>query len=686
MTSQNSGEDSSGALDIRALTWNVGSQGASDNAVTDFAERLKGGDVILVGTQEEQSKENRRLDTLLLDKLNGGLKEGEPKYVIVEHINDGRNWAGDGFKNQLKGKGVQQTRTTMIVREPYSFQSASVKQVKDKDNKRKSIGTIKGNLCDGSGRVIMPLSFSSGHLESYYESQRSKHMEDWASKSMPHEDSLDRLSFGDLVESAKMVSLFQGDLNCRDYSTADGKNIDPGHSMTLASLGFDIEKHAHELDGKKNIKANGVHGTYGVVHDKDGKQLISPELKRLAKLAEGKELSSKRAGVTKGGNLDRVAIATGRQVEDGTYEIIRGSREGDIKTKEKKGTVIDFVYGSDHAPVIRTMKVSAADSDVSIACNATIKRMPNIQKDIDTLENFMETLQLHGETAAMDSIRLYDQELNKVSLFKTALGIDVSGKSDLSTPEIKRIVQSRIDSLKKISEGFNEIRDDLIRVSSKDSIDHLDKELIMAAYKGFTEANQARVRTDNGGPYRAESYDDCLYAVKIYNLVAGNSSELRDDSNASFGETAEDESEIPIYGVYPEKGMSTEVDNPMHAEVYIYDIPEESLDEQYSGDGNKNDDEIELIRDLRAVVTSRDQVSIDLDDDPLADSYDYDAEFCVSEKRETMTNQVDTIKENDTETIKSRALREHNKDEEKPSLDSPESNKENMAPNGFRSQ
>ena len=349
-------------VDIKAVTWNVGNSGANASAVAAIKKNVAGGDVIVVGTQEEQvlsSKRNifsstliaattgitgvsspdlasNRLDSLLVTALNADNPDLSRPYRLVTYVREA-SLAGDGAANRIQGKGQQQTRTSVIVRELYVLEDINTSSIKDSKNSNKAICNIQGTLKrkTNTGTIdIMPINLASGHLESYGEGQRREHTQNWVNQTV-NSNASDTPDFEQIVRMGKQFNLMEGDLNMRDHAMKDGSSRDPGNSSALSGSGFDIGAHSTTSDGST------AHGTYSVVRGSNGEQVNAPDPK-MVKHYEKKNKAGKRAGVNKGGHLDRIAVNVGRTYTSGDYITVRG-KEGDRKRKEKKEVLQNFI-------------------------------------------------------------------------------------------------------------------------------------------------------------------------------------------------------------------------------------------------------------------------------------------------------------------------------------------------------
>ncbi|MBT4962864.1 MAG: hypothetical protein HON32_01670, partial [Francisellaceae bacterium] len=175
---------------IKAVTWNIGNSGANASAVAAIKKKVADGDVIVVGTQEEQvlsSKRNifsstliaattgitgvsspdlasNRLDSLLVTALNADNPDPSRPYRLVTYVREA-SLAGDGAANRIQGKGQQQTRTSVIVRELYVLEDINTSSIKDSKNSNKAICNIQGTLKrkTNTGTIdIMPINLASG--------------------------------------------------------------------------------------------------------------------------------------------------------------------------------------------------------------------------------------------------------------------------------------------------------------------------------------------------------------------------------------------------------------------------------------------------------------------------------------------------------------------------------------------
>ena len=438
-------------IDIRAITWNIGSKKPKLAAIEALTKQMIGADVIAVATQEEKcSKDAQRLHNQMLAKLNA-LHTGVYKIVTID---DG----ADTFRETSAGGALsgQHTRTTLIVKEPYKFDpNPTVTITDDHESKQsaslnrhhnKTIIDIAGTLTNGSGNT-MDINFGSGHLESNAESSRRVHTDEYL-ETMGVKTTHNS-SFDELVAEAARVRVFMGDTNERDLLMADGSTRNPGETMAMRGFGYDTHELPHSTKNGHN-EAN-MEGSYGVEHDGDGNQIHNASKK-----------ASSRPHVTEGGHLDRIAIAAGRKVTTSTYATLVDGADLNKKGKLR-------YWGSDHAPVVRQMKVSVETSKAQMVTNLITARLPDFTDDIERRKHVIKEINKayadHEERrmpseAVMEglkSVRLYDrQALNSNNLLKKAFGITSVDTTDLAevistikTEIAKReVMQSQVQTIK----------------------------------------------------------------------------------------------------------------------------------------------------------------------------------------------------------------------------------------------
>jgi hypothetical protein len=492
-------------VDIRSVTWNVGGKTPPSDAVAILAEKLKGADVIAIGTQEENGKDKDRLHEQLLRTLNESITLGG-QYRIVEV--DGKNYRHTTAGGVLSGK--QHTRTTIIVKEPYDFDPApTVTVVDDLKSQKSSLipveynktiidisGTLKALTPDGRKETIMDVSIASGHMESNAEKSRRNHTDSYLDEKGMLEDAS---SFDEIVKEASRVSIFMGDTNERDYFMADGSTQNPGETMNLKGFGFDTQKtpistssgaHVNEqnpisIEGKvkgKEKVLEGVtklEGSYGVTLNDDGIQ----EAKKCKK-------NKDRPHVTEGGHLDRVSISTGRNINDSAYETVV-----DGVGFNKKGKI--RYWGSDHAPVIRSTKINTQINTTTLVANFINSRIPDFPRQLASIQKVQEQIKLAVQagvdgtdaiTEGIKSIRLYDDKSDNATILKKSFGIEVvepnnvqSVLDNLATVESK--LQVICDSCKSLKETINSI-------AKKDTLTPDETTWLVLTYNNISSLSQ----------------------------------------------------------------------------------------------------------------------------------------------------------------------------------------------------
>lgn len=497
-------------VDIRAITWNVGGKTPSKDAVSVLLKSVQGADVIALGTQEEDGKDKNRLHEQLLKSLNAA---GDGTYKIVEVANDERTYRKTSAGSLGKSFSDQQTRTTIIVKEPYSFDPKPiVLAVDDKSSvtapfsqdKNKTLINISGSLvrAEGDGTVtpVMNVSIGSGHMESNAEESRRIHTDSYLAETSTM---VKAENFNDLLDEASKVHIVMGDTNERDYLTGGGE-VRPGigNQMAMCGMGFDIDKRPistmkgvsisednpisikGEVKGqvKKISGITSFEGSYGVVIDNKGQQVYVKSKK-----------SSSRPHVTEGGHLDRVAVATGLNVQNTGYATVADGVAFNSKGKIR-------YWGSDHAPVVRSVSIDADTSQNAKAANFILARLPDFADRINNLTALVRKIEEVADSGryedfeddeiiaeALSSFKIYDVKGNNADIIKKTFGFDCDVDSVESAVES---ILEEFDRTLELQDQVDEVYDALNNIKKIDgSLDNEIERWMLDTFNSVSNVN-----------------------------------------------------------------------------------------------------------------------------------------------------------------------------------------------------
>lgn len=454
-------------IKITAVTWNLGNQTASQEAVSAVIDQILPDDgtppvVVGVATQEELASTGKRLHEQVADGLNKrlGLAEGE-RYRVV-YVDSHKTYAG--FNNMLKDRQFSafaeiiftsnnQVSNAVIVKEPYEFENPESKIYYESGATRsnKSIIRIKGTL-KKDNEPIMDVSIAGTHLNSYKEVSRRDHL----SRFLEGEGLSDKVydSIEELYEDASQFSIFMGDVNERDELMADGSTKNPTDEFALRGFGYDIDRVPHQkIDGKT------IHGTYGILMQ-DGKQV------------RGTPDAKGRLHCTREGHLDRIACNSGLSVQTEQYG---GEFHGEnCEFGEKKS----YFNGADHFPVTRNFSVTPPNPQekMAIACDYVLRRIPDGTAEMDELKRLKKALKNSDKAAFLNQLRAmqhFDDTLSPEEYLCQRLDIHptITFNQMFENQEKHILIYSHLDSeisqLQGVKETMQQHADELNRIKAK---------------------------------------------------------------------------------------------------------------------------------------------------------------------------------------------------------------------------
>ncbi len=394
---------------MKAITWNMGNQEASSEAVDAILAQFDGSTptIIALSTQEEFASGDDRLQIKLWNKLNEGLDEKD-KYDFVITDDPQFHTTFAGANNSIKTfagaifTDKNRVSSVVLVKRPYKLDKAEARidfepdKGKDKDSnkkKNKSIITIKGTLVGPEGS-LMDVSISGGHLNAKSDAGRRKH----ANKFFKKEGLLGSdKSFAEIYKEASTFRLIMGDFNERDYLKKDGTTQDGSDETNLARLGYDMAENPTITMKEEGGEPIDLKGSYGhVAKDKDD----------LSKGMTTNVADPKRENVAKGGYLDKVGCNTGLDVKAeyskkpfNLKAFIKKEKSSKKENQDssKPPKVKWFFHKSDHIPVIRSFTVAPVPYDdlekIKIAARYIERRLPikEVAKEIELLKKLADS-------------------------------------------------------------------------------------------------------------------------------------------------------------------------------------------------------------------------------------------------------------------------------------------------------
>ncbi len=379
-----------GPITIKAISWNMGNQKASKEAVEEIMGQIAQAGpllptVLAISTQEELADDGERLQDQILQKLNAKIKDPNQHYVLVKTDSPQfhTTMAGANNSKATLAKALLTDRnrvsSAILVKLPYELQNAKAridfepgKNTHKNEKKNKSIITIKGELYHRAAGKLMDVSISGGHLNARSDSKRRAH----ARKYFKNEGlSAKDKNFNEIYKEATTFRVIMGDFNERDYLMRDGTIKDKSAQTNFGRYGFDMN-----IDPQMKMGKLQLHGTYGHVF-KNNDNLSEGQLKAT-------QDTRGRENVAKGGFLDRVAYICGLPVE---AKYSNKPFDQSFFKLNQKGTKW-FFHKSDHLPVIREFKVTPPPKDnqekFKIVGEFIKKRLPinEIKNEIQEIE------------------------------------------------------------------------------------------------------------------------------------------------------------------------------------------------------------------------------------------------------------------------------------------------------------
>ncbi|MBN9286887.1 MAG: hypothetical protein BGO43_04970 [Gammaproteobacteria bacterium 39-13] len=432
-------------ITIQALTWNMGNKPASKEALNDIFSQIEASPpptVISISTQEELAPNGKRLQDLLLAKLNEeARKKGETEYELVvtkqPQFHTTMAGANNSARTLLRALTTNQNRvsTAILVRKPYQLKDATARidyqVVNPKKDKKvnKSIITISGKLTDGQGKTLMNISASGGHFDANKDQKRRAHANKFLERS--NLKTSEPKSFSDIYQEASAFRIVTGDFNERNQlfgSTPTPKDM--MNQTNFAKYGFDVGEQPSMQTKHGNIRLDGTYGMF------DGEKSVNDPDPKI-----------KRKHVARGGFLDRVAYATGLKVDAVKHGFTVSNEHFKPSQKGKM-----LYHGSDHLPVVRTFHVTPPKpNDMAEVVGDYIKRrLPDFTDDIENLKKLLIHIELNPNNLppdklleeAIDTVPLmhYDSEYDKGVFIRMYAGVS----QDASFEQVKESLHNKL--------------------------------------------------------------------------------------------------------------------------------------------------------------------------------------------------------------------------------------------------
>lgn len=462
-------------LKVSAITWNMGNESASKKVADELISQMtfpngEKPQIVALATQEEMAPNGKRLQDLMLERLNQGLPFKE-QYELVQtkepQFHTTMAGANHSFATLTAALLTSDNRVScaIFVKRPCIVENAraQIDFESGKQKGNKSVITIQG-LVKVPGSMPLNIVVSGGHFNAQSEQKRRNHarkyLEAVGIKTSPHQN------FEQLYQEASAIKLLMGDFNERDRLMKTGNIADEVYKTIYPDFGFDIA-----LQPELTLAGRSLHGTYGFKFNENdlSKEQItnSPD-------------PTNREHVARGGYLDRITISTGLMADNLRYGVTLDENYFKLNKRGKW-----CYHYADHIPVVRNLVIDLPRhyDRLKIVARHIKQHIPHFQEERAEFVFLFRKCRSFEELKRRASDLLYhDSMLSPSEYLQQLAGADENNFETIIAGLHQRSLQKEI--LMELSDKLNTL------IDAASNIDN--KRLLETIYRDLRECNELR--------------------------------------------------------------------------------------------------------------------------------------------------------------------------------------------------